>query len=646
MFTEKYRPNTFDEVVGNKEIVDAIKNSIETGNRCIRMIITGQHGLGKTTLARIIAKHLLKANPDTDLAKEPRYREIDCTVRGSIDEIRLRVSHLNHPGLFGGPIIHVFDECSAISKEAQNVFLKPLENCPQFNHFIFLTSEPEKIIKPLVDRLTHRKLQPLTKQEIVRRLKQICKHEGLTVDIRILLNIASEAEGQIRKAIQLLEDFISLPDPDKDKLLKKLTKSEPDSIPKDNLGEGDASLHNLCEKNTAEKQIDSEEVNLAPSESASVSVDEKAPDVDVDEEVPVITNRANGPSIRYLEAITKTAITSTEMLNTDYPEPRRFLTPFINEDTLTMIYAAAGVGKSWLSLLIAMALTRSKGMQLNFSSLHVVEQCGVVVIDAEMSRYDLKQRISKLAGPLGEENENTPLTLITSEDIIETVDTPINIDDIGWRNSIYLYMKNNPHYKVLILDNLSSLSGGNSESSREAIAPINQWLLSLKRLGIAVLIIHHSSKSGGYRGHSSRIDNLNTVINLTRLKKTDELHFEVNFDKTRAAKPGDANSFILEANPHPDNPDWLNWNWYNKENENTSSGNKVDEIMAYLMLNKVKQQKVAQHFKICQSTVSNCRQKAINEGYITKAGDITDAGRQFIEKLGISWDDPGLDLAA
>ena len=637
MFTEKYRPTTFDEVVGNKTVIDSIKYSIESGDKCIRMIITGQPGVGKTTLARIIAKHMLKVNSNFDISSDPRYREIDCTVRGCKKEISERVSHLNHVGLFGGPMIHVFDECSALSKKAQEVLLKPLESCPQFNHFIFLTSEPEKVHKPLLDRLTHRKLKPLTKQEIVRRLKQICKHEGLTVDIRILLNIASEAEGQIRKAIQLLEDFISLPDPDKDELLKKLTKSEPDSIRNDNLGESDSSLHNSGEKNTAEKQIDCEDENIAPSEIASVNVDEKA---------PVIINKANGASIRYLEAMTKTAITSTEMLNTDYPKPRSFLAPFINEDTLTMIYAAAGVGKSWLSLLIAMALTRSKGMQLNFSSLHVVEQCGVVVIDAEMSRYDLKQRISKLAGPLGEEIESTPLTIITSEDIIESVDTPINIDDIGWRNSIYLYMKNNPQYKVLILDNLSSLSGGNSESSREAIAPINQWLLSLKRLGIAVLIIHHSSKSGGYRGHSSRIDNLNTVISLTRLKKTDELHFEVNFNKTRAAKPGDATSFILEAKPHPDNPDWLRWDWYNKENENTSSVNKIDEIMAYLMLNKVKQQKVAQHFKICQSTVSNCRQKAINEGYITKTGDITDAGRQFIEKLGISWDDPGLDLAA
>lgn len=643
MLAEKYRPTCFDDVVGNKEVVDAIKNSLNTGMGCHAVFITGPYGVGKTTLARIIGMHLRGATNMKELDGDWSYREIDCTRFNSVTNIRERVEKFSYKGFDGQSVVHVFDECAALSKEAQKVLVKSLEDKKlDFNCFIFVTAEPDKLIPDLLDRLTERKLEHVKRIDILRNLERISRLEKKDVDKRALINIAANCGGKIRKSIQLLEDYFSLPDEDK----KERLEGAADNDSADRADNDHDSRATFDDHSSPGNDTGQQAENIATSADNELFGSGSEPQSGSG--APIVTNHNHSRSNEYLQAINRTAFTSTAMLNTYFPEPRSFMAPFINEGSLTMIYSVAGAGKSWLSLLIALALTRSKCKLFKLARFRVVEQCGVVFIDGELPCHEIQNRLSILSGPLGEENTQTPLTIVTSETLVEDLQDPIDLDDEAWRNSVYFYMKNNPQNRVLILDNLSSLSGGNSESSREAITPINRWLLSLKRLGLAVILIHHSNKAGGYRGHSSRIDNLDTVISLRRTKKTDELCFEVEFDKARTAKPGDAKNFILESTPHPDNPKWLTWNWYDEDSVELAAMRKDDEIMAYLMVNDVTQREVAKHFKVSQSKVSNCRRKAVDEGYITDEGGVTDAGRQFLKDLGIEPpdSDPEFDLAA
>lgn len=634
MFNTIFRPTTFEDVVGNKAVVDAIKNSIEAKKTGHKIFISGPYGVGKTTLARIIAMHLRDVSSQKELDKDISYNEIDCSRFGNTEYVRQFVERLEYSPYDNKPAVYVFDECARMSPAAQNVLLKPIEDSKDYNVFIFVTSEPERMIEMLMDRFTHRKLEPLTKTDILRNLERVCRILNVNVEKCVLIDIAFKSGGHIRQSLVLIEDFIKMSDRQKQDYLEVLSRKK--------TGQNNCQNSSDNGENHEDPEDNEPEIALEISES-DASPDEQTV-TDLTSDSPIITNNPNSDSSRYLEAITRAAFSSTALINTDCTGPRSFMAPFINEGSLTMIYAVAGVGKSWLSQLIAILLTRAKYQNIGFGSFRVVEQCGTVIIDAELSNYELKQRLSMLANPLGEENPLAPLTIVTSEGIVNDLDVPMSLDDENWRKSIYLYMKNNPQNKVLVLDNLSSLCGGHSESSREAITPINRWLLSLKRLGLAVILIHHSNKAGGYRGHSSRIDNLDTVLSLKRLKDTDQLHFAVNFEKARTAKPGEAKSFVLEAKPHPDNADWLTWNWYDENTEDAPSNSKNDKIMAYLMLHKVTQQEVAKHFDVSQATVSNCRRKAIYAGYLTKEGEITDAGRQFIEELGIEPDDDGVDI--
>lgn len=637
MANRNYRPTSFNDVVGNKKVVDEIKNNLNSNRNCNKILLMGSTGVGKTTLARIISSTILNEPDYNRMVHSFSYNEINCSLRNQIDYTREFIEKLAYRGFAFGKRVYFFDECAALTKDSQRALLKAIEDSPDIDYFIFATSEPEKILKPLIKRFSNKYLEDLTEEDIVFHLERIAKAENIVVDKRILHKIVVDAEVDIRQSEYLLQDYISLPEDEKIALLMSL----PDINCKDEtlIDNPDNALE--PNKKPQLLQLPPPD-NVENIECSDAMIGDSGLVAGL--ETPVVSNLSQDKLSDLYEAINRTAFTSTAMLKVNFPEPRSFMAPFINEGSLTMIYSAAGVGKSWFSLLNALALTRVNGRSFELSTFRVAEQCGVVIIDGEMPRYQLQQRLASLAGPLGDENAQTPLTIITSESLVADVDQAIDLDNEDWRNSIYAFMKNNPQNKVIILDNWSSLSGGGSESSREAIVPINRWLLSLKRLGLAIVLIHHSNKSGGYRGHSSRIDNLDTVISLTKMKKTDELCFKVDFIKARTAKPGDAQTFVLEAVPHPDNPKWLSWKCYNEQADKKASRDNDNQIIAYLMLNDITQNEIAELFEVSQAKISNLRRKAIKAGYLTKEGIVTHEGNLFIASQGIAPDAPGYEV--
>ena len=151
MYDQKYRPSNFDDVVGNVKVVDAIKNSLDSGIGCKSMLLTGGFGCGKTTLARIVSMKLLgKAKPD-ELEKDFYYKEINCSIFNGIDYIRNHVLNiLSYSTLTGGNRVFFFDECAGLSHDAQRALLKTIDYAKNYDYFIFATNEIAKINKALL----------------------------------------------------------------------------------------------------------------------------------------------------------------------------------------------------------------------------------------------------------------------------------------------------------------------------------------------------------------------------------------------------------------------------------------------------------------------------------------------------------------
>lgn len=250
---------------------------------------------------------------------------------------------------------------------------------------------------------------------------------------------------------------------------------------------------------------------------------------------------------KHIDLLRRLACTSDEFIaRKDIKPPPRLITPLIREQSLSMIYAPAGAGKTWFVLSIALALTRKNCTEIEIGPWQVKRGCGVLLFDGEMAAGDLKERIQQLGTPMGPGNPDRPLTIITAEEIATEGDVQVNLNRQGWRDDITALLKEREEIKLLILDNISSLAPGGDENAKASWDPINQWLLALRRQGVAVILVHHAGKGGDYRGHSGRIDNLDNVIELKAKAGAEGACFEVRYTKHRALKPGQGKPFCLQ----------------------------------------------------------------------------------------------------
>ena len=218
-----------------------------------------------------------------------------------------------------------------------------------------------------------------------------------------------------------------------------------------------------------------------------------------------------------LSILESSIITSTDFLNEKIHVPRTIINPWLVDGSISMLYAKRGVGKTWLSLIISMMITREDAVnnaRYNIGPWRCTNTAGVLYIDGEMGQFDLQDRLKRLKATMGKEGKYTPLSILSSNRIAATHDTQTNITNPLWRDGIYSYLKIHDEYKLLILDNIASLSPGIDENVKAEWDAINQWILSVKAMGRAVLLVHHAGKEGKQRGTSGREDNLDCVIKL------------------------------------------------------------------------------------------------------------------------------------
>lgn len=215
----KYRPKNFEEVAGQKEIVKTIKTSLRNGKTSHAYLFTGPRGVGKTTLARLIAKGVnCLENGITD---EPCNRcenclainngtfldmvEIDAASNRGIDEIRQLKEKINYQPVKGRKKIYIIDEVHMLTKEAFNALLKTLEEPPEHVIFILATTEADKILPTIISRCQRYDFKTLSLNDMKEQLRFIGKNEGVDISDDVLELIYESSGGSVRDAVSILE---------------------------------------------------------------------------------------------------------------------------------------------------------------------------------------------------------------------------------------------------------------------------------------------------------------------------------------------------------------------------------------------------------------------------------------------------------
>lgn len=198
----RYRPQQFEDVVGQDAAVDALKNYGKNKKVPHALLFTGPSGCGKTTLARILRKKLKCHDLDFKEANSADFRGIDF--------VRDIGSTLNQAPLGGKCRVYLVDECHVLTKPAQEAFLKYLEDCPDHVYFFLATTDPSKLIKAVRTRCSEIKCRSLTDDEVKSLVQGICKQEEQTIDAKVGKTIVEISDGSARKALVLLDGVLGM----------------------------------------------------------------------------------------------------------------------------------------------------------------------------------------------------------------------------------------------------------------------------------------------------------------------------------------------------------------------------------------------------------------------------------------------------
>lgn len=213
-----YRPTTFKEVIGQKHVIQTLKNAIIENRTSHAYVFSGLRGIGKTTIARILAKAVNCQNPiDGEPCNEcanckainenitTDVVELDAASNNGVDEIRSLLEKVNFLPSFLTKKVYIIDEVHMLSTAAFNALLKTLEEPPAYVMFILATTEPHKIPMTILSRCQRFDFKQFTMAELTEELEYICEKEGINISKEALNGIAEAAEGGMRDALSILD---------------------------------------------------------------------------------------------------------------------------------------------------------------------------------------------------------------------------------------------------------------------------------------------------------------------------------------------------------------------------------------------------------------------------------------------------------
>jgi len=219
----KYRPQTFDTVVGQSHITTTLKNAIKHNQLAHAFLFCGPRGVGKTTCARILAKTIncehrtkdgeacnqcnscVSFNEGTSL----NIHELDAASNNSVDDIRALVDQVRFTPQAGRYKVYIIDEVHMLSSSAFNAFLKTLEEPPPYAIFILATTEKHKILPTILSRCQIFDFKRITINDTVEHLQEICEKEEIKAEKAALQVIAQKSEGCMRDALSIMDKIVS-----------------------------------------------------------------------------------------------------------------------------------------------------------------------------------------------------------------------------------------------------------------------------------------------------------------------------------------------------------------------------------------------------------------------------------------------------
>ena len=219
----KYRPDSFESLIGQDNIARTLKNSIQRGQLAHAYLFCGPRGVGKTSAARIFAKTINCAHPGPDLepcgecdscrsfAEGRSYciHELDAASNNGVDDIKNLMDQVQIPPQVGRYSVYIIDEVHMLSTSAFNAFLKTLEEPPAHAIFILATTEKHKILPTILSRCQTYDFNRIGVPDIVRNLRDIAGKEGIQVDDESLHVIAHKADGAMRDALTLFDQTVA-----------------------------------------------------------------------------------------------------------------------------------------------------------------------------------------------------------------------------------------------------------------------------------------------------------------------------------------------------------------------------------------------------------------------------------------------------
>ena len=219
----KYRPMTFDSVVGQSSLTVTLKNAIKSGRLAHAYLFCGPRGVGKTTCARIFAKTINCLSPDEsgeacgecesckafNEQRSYNIHELDAASNNSVEDIRTLIEQVRIPPQIGKYKVFIIDEVHMLSQAAFNAFLKTLEEPPHHAIFILATTEKHKLLATILSRCQIYDFSRMSVDNIVGHLKSVAEKEGITAEPAALNVIAQKADGGMRDALSIFDQVAS-----------------------------------------------------------------------------------------------------------------------------------------------------------------------------------------------------------------------------------------------------------------------------------------------------------------------------------------------------------------------------------------------------------------------------------------------------